>query len=525
MFFTSSVFIFFLIVVFALYYSAGSRQWQVLLAASVFFYAFAGVHYLLYLAATITTVYVAARKVEGLRGEQAAMLERAARSEGIGKKSEKKAIKENIKTRQRRLIILCLLINLGILAVVKYSAFAVSNINAIINVSGPETDAFFTFALPLGISFYTFQSIGYLIDVYRGKPAERNPFRFALFVSFFPQMIQGPISRFGDLSETLFASHKFGPEVFAAGMRRVLWGFFKKLVIADRMLIAVRVLSTDTDTYGGAFVLVNMFFYAITLYADFSGGIDITIGIAQAMGIRVKENFNRPFYSKSIAEYWRRWHITMGTWFKDYLFYPLSVSQPMLKFSKFSRQKFGSGFGKRLPVYISTIILWFTTGLWHGASWNFIVWGLANGIVIILSEEFAPLYRRFHNRFSFGQTRAYGAFQIFRTFWLMAFIRTFNLYRDVPLTFAMYGSILMDFDLGAALNFAGLGLTLADYVIAGIGCGIMILAGVVMQRESGWLDKRPIRNCIVCSALLIATLVFGIYGVGFDVNQFIYNQF
>lgn len=516
MYFTSAAFLIFLAAVFVLYYSAGNHQWQVLLAASAFFYVFSGIQYLLYLSATITTVYIAARKIQALRDAQMRLLANAERS-------GKKEIKERMKARQRRWMILCLAVNLGILAVVKYSAFAISSIGTIFSISSPETDAFFRFALPLGISFYTFQSIGYLIDVYRGKPAERNPFRFALFVSFFPQMIQGPISRFDDLSQTLFGRHKFDAQVFSAGMRRVLWGFFKKLVVADRMLIAVRVLSADTDAYNGAFVLVHMLFYAITLYSDFSGGIDITIGIAQAMGIRVKENFDRPFYSKNIAEYWRRWHITMGTWFKDYLFYPLSVSRPMLQCSKLSRKKLGDGFGRRLPVYISTIIIWFATGIWHGASWNFIVWGLANGIVIILSQECAPLYGRFHKRFSIGHTRAYGAFQIFRTFWLMSFIRMFDVYRDVPLTFKMYGSIITDF--GGYSGFAGLGLTFADYVIAGLGCGIMILAGIVMQREAGWLDKRPVRNGLACAVLLIATLVFGIYGVGYDANQFIYNQF
>jgi len=513
MYFTSAAFVIFLIAVFITYYIAGTRQWQVLLVAGVAFYAFSGLHYLIYLAITITTVYAAARKVEGWKSCYA-----------TSEKSERKKIKEYIKKRQRSVIIVCIILNLGILAVIKYSSFVFSTVNAVLHIRPqPEADAFFRFMLPLGISFYTFQSIAYLIDVYRGKPAEQNPFRFALFVSFFPQMIQGPISRFTDLSETLFGRHRFDPQIFAAGLRRVLWGFFKKLVVADRMLIAVKALASDTDTYNGAFVIVNMLFYAITLYSDFSGGIDITIGIAQAMGIRIKENFNRPFYSKNIAEYWRRWHITMGTWFKDYLFYPLSVLKPMLRFSKLSRKRLGNGFGKRLPVYVSTIILWFATGLWHGASWNFIVWGLANGVVIILSEECTPIYERFHRLFSFSRTSMYGAFQIFRTFWLMSFIRMFDVYRDVPLTFKMYGSIVSDF--GGLQGFMGLGLTLADYFIVGLGCGVMILAGVVMRREAGWLDKRPMLNSAVCGSLLIATLVFGIYGVGYDANQFIYNQF
>ena len=173
-------------------------------------------------------------------------------------------------------------------------------------------------------------------------------------------------------------------------MQRIMWGYFKKLVIADRILVAVNTIIRDPEVYQGAFALVGMLFYAFQLYADFTGGIDITIGIAQVLGIEVKENFNRPYFSKSIAEYWRRWHITLGTWFRDYLFYPISVSKPMMKVFKFTRERFGGAIGRRIPVYISTITVWFVTGIWHGASWNFIAWGMANCVVIIISQELEP---------------------------------------------------------------------------------------------------------------------------------------
>ncbi|HOB20919.1 MAG TPA: MBOAT family O-acyltransferase, partial [Candidatus Atribacteria bacterium] len=253
----------------------------------------------------------------------------------------------------------------------------------------------------MGISFYTFQTMGYIIDVYRGKhPAERNFFKLALFVSFFPQLIQGPISRFSDLAQTLYKEHSFDSRNISFGIQRILWGYFKKVVLADRILVAVNTLIKNPDTYQGAYVLIGMLFYAYQLYADFTGGIDITIGIAQVLGIEVKENFHRPYFSKNIVEYWRRWHITMGTWFRDYLFYPLSVSKPMLNISKHSRRLFGEALGKRIPVYLSTFIVWFATGIWHGASWNFIVWGLMNCVVILISQELKPFYDWFHSRFN-----------------------------------------------------------------------------------------------------------------------------
>ena len=308
--------------------------------------------------------------------------------------------------------------------------------------------SFVDLVLPMGISFYTFQTMGYIIDVYRGTcRAEKNLFRLALFVSFFPQLVQGPISRYSDLAKSLYERHDFDTRTVAYGLYRILWGYFKKAVIADRILTAVNAIIQNPDTYQGGFVFVGMMFYAFELYADFTGGIDITIGIAETMGITVAENFRRPYLSKNIKEYWNRWHITMGTWFTDYIFYPISVCKPMLNVSKASRAKFGDFIGKRVPVYLSSFAVWFTTGIWHGASWNFIVWGLMNFVVIMISQECEPLYKKFHNRFHVKDKRWYGVFEILRTILLMSSLRMFDCYRDVPLTFRMFGNMFTHFRL------------------------------------------------------------------------------
>ena len=387
MLFTSYGFIGFAAILFLLYYLVPKKcQWPLLLAASYLFYFFAGPEYLLYIMTTTVSVWLTGRAIQA-RGEKT-----AAYVKECGKtltREEKKAWKEKGKRRQRRLLVLCLLLNLGILAVVKYAAFAIANANALLGAVGLERRLDVPdFVLPLGISFYTFQALGYLIDVYRGTvPAEKNLFRLGLFVSFFPQLIQGPISRFGDLGKSLYEEHPFHARTVALGLERILWGYFKKLVIADRILTAVNAIIREPEIHSGAWVLVGMLFYALELYADFTGGIDITIGIGQALGITVKENFIRPYFSKSIKEYWRRWHISMGTWFTDYIFYPISVSKPMLKLSKWSRAHLGETVGKRIPVYLSSFAVWAATGIWHGASWNFIVWGLGNWVVIMVSQE------------------------------------------------------------------------------------------------------------------------------------------
>ena len=213
--------------------------------------------------------------------------------------------------------------NFGILAVLKYSGFTLLNVKSLLDFMNFKNNIpILRFALPLGISFYTFQTMGYIIDVYRDKyPYEKNIFKLALFISFFPQLIQGPISRFDDLKETLFGEHSFDAKAISFGLQRILWGFFKKLVIADRLLPAVNTIVRNPEEYQGVYVLVGMFFYAIQLYADFTGGIDIAIGVAEVFGIRLKENFERPYFSKSITEYWRRWHISLGSWFREYMFF------------------------------------------------------------------------------------------------------------------------------------------------------------------------------------------------------------
>ena len=266
MLFTTYEFMGFMAVLFLAYYLVPKKcQWPLLLAASYLFYFCAGADYLIYIMVTTLTVYFAARMMEKNADKQAAYLKE---HKAELSKEEKKAYKETQKRVRLRWLISCLLLNLGVLAVVKYTNFFISNVNGILNSLGSGKQiSFLTLALPMGISFYTFQAVGYLIDVYRGTvPAEKNPFRFALFVAFFPQLIQGPISRFGDLSKTLYEKHRFEAKTLCLGLQRVLWGYFKKMVVADRILAGVRTIVGDVGAYEGAYVLVGMLFYTVELY-------------------------------------------------------------------------------------------------------------------------------------------------------------------------------------------------------------------------------------------------------------------
>ncbi len=530
MLFTSYGFLAFIFILLFLYYFIPKKyQWILLLAASYVFYFIAGASYLVYILTTTVTTYLAARMI------------------GQNEKKQKEYIKEHkaelsqekrklYKKRQKKIrscwLAACIFINIGILAVVKYSNFMISNINHIFDMFGGSRHiSFLTLALPLGISFYTFQATGYLIDVYRGVyPAEKNLLKFALFVAFFPQLIQGPISRFGDLSKTLYEEHPFESRTVCRGLQRVLWGYFKKMVIADRILTGVSTITGDTSAYSGAYIFVGMIFYTLELYADFTGGIDITIGIAEAMGIKVQENFIRPYFSKSLKEYWRRWHISMCSWFRDYLFYPFSTSRVMQKLSKFCRRHFGEAAGRRIPLYLSSFVVWFATGIWHGASWNFIFWGLSNWAVLMISEELEPLYKKFHHRFSVEGKTVYKIFQVVRTFLLVCVLNLFDCYEHLSDTFKMILSMLTADNWNILWNgeLMSIGLTAIDYVILVLGAFVLLLVSL-RQRNGSVRDAisqraYPLRFCI-WYGLFLVVLLMGAYGIGYDANQFIYNQF
>ena len=520
--FVSLSFLLLVAVTLLLYYTLPKRfQWGILLIASYVFYFFAGAECLLFILYTTAVTYLIALWMQKRADSEDAYVE--ANREALSKEA-RKAYRAKGKKSRFRVLVLGLLFGFGMLAVLKYTGFVLSTAKDLgANVKIPSL------LLPLGISFYTFQSMGYLIDVYRGKGrAEKNPLRLALFVSFFPQLLQGPISRFGDLAPELFAHHHFDGNGVRAGALRMLWGYFKKTVIADTAMVAVATL-VETEAKG-IYVLLLILLYSAAIYGDFTGGIDITIGISEMLGIRVKENFDRPFASRSVKEFWRRWHITMGTWFSDYVFYPLSVCSPMQKFSKWSRKHLGQAVGKRLPVYIATIVTWFLTGLWHGAGWNFIVWGLLNCLVILVSQELAPLWRAWQKAVPrLVESRVWGIWQATRTFLLMGLIRSLDCYQNVPLTFRLWGSMLTTFNWTDLFSggWLRLGLDMADWILLAVGILTVLLVTQLGKQEPlrYRIARKPVLFCLAVTVGVLAVLILGAYGIGYNAGDFIYEQF
>lgn len=520
MLFTSYQFIIFLIAALILYYIVPKKaQWMVLLLMNTIFYIYAGLSGLIFIITTIITTFFGAVLITKEKDRSIVYLKQ--NKESLSKE-QKKAYKLSVQRRQKLYLIMVLVINFGILAILKYTNMF------IVTFTGFKT---VDFILPMGISFYTFQSTGYLIDVYRGvAAAEKNPFRYALFVSFFPQLVQGPISRWNDLKTSLFDRHSFSWINLQNGFERMLWGYFKKMVIADRAAIGLATIQSDCSTYYGAYAFVGMLLYAIDLYADFTGGIDVTIGAAQMFGITLPENFKRPFFSKSIAEYWRRWHITLCAWFKDYLFYPLSMSKWMNKVSKKLKNTVGRPVGSRFPVYFSSLTVWFVTGIWHGASWNFVVWGLLNSLVMLLSQECKPLYEHAEKRIGYRKLKCYKVFEIIRTTIIVCCLQMLDYYRNIAEAFRMFFSMFTGGNYGNVFSTGmwNIGISKADYIVLLAGVIIMFMVSMLQRKGSIRQQLSHENHCIryaVFLLLFLAIVIFGTYGIGYESSQFIYNQF
>lgn len=413
-------------------------------------------------------------------------------------------------TRRAKLfLVLSVLLSLGTLAYFKYADFMIANLNALTGLSAP----LLRLALPVGISFYTFQILSYTVDVYRGTvPAQRNFIDLAAYIAMFPQLIAGPIVRYSDIAVQLKTREHSVSEA-ASGARRFILGLAKKILLANLLGELVSSFRASADL-SVLYYWLGAIAFTLQIYYDFSGYSDMAIGLGRIFGFRFSENFQYPYLSGSITEFWRRWHISLGSWFRDYLYIPLGGNR--------------KGSARQL---LNILLVWLATGLWHGAAWNFVVWGLLNAFFILLAEEFKPVSQRFrakHERLVSGF--GYRVFETLRTFLLMCSLRVLDCYRDVEVSFRALGTVFTDFNWGEAFSGAllQLGLTGADYLIAAVGVVIMFAVSCVQEkhgsvREVLW--EKPVLCYAVFFVLAVAVLTFGAYGVGYDAAQFIYNQF
>jgi len=448
---------------------------------------------------------------------------------------EKKAFKANTVKYKRLELALVLVVNFGILAFLKYFNWLSGWIGDITHLQTAQLSLF----LPLGISFYTFQSMGYILDVYWEKtPAQKNPAKFALFASFFPQIIQGPIAIYDDLAEQLFEGHRLKYENLKYGGQLVLWGLFMKLVVADRAAVVLNSLLPSHNELNGIWNIIIILFYALQLYADFAGGINISRGVAQMLGINMAENFRRPFFSKTMTEFWRRWHISLGHWLKSYLFYPIAISGPFMKmgkwFSKHFKGKTGKHLGRVFPGCVATLITFFVIGIWHGANWKYGAFGIWNGVFISIGMLLEPVFKWIMEKLKIRtESFSWKLFRIVRTLIVILLGFAFDIADDAADSMRMIIKCVAKPFSGGSVNLFSeytVPLQSVDWLILAMGTAIIFFVSLFQERSQKKvvevLDKQSIwYQWVVTIALLLLVLLMGFYGPGIAPQEFIYMNF
>lgn len=505
-------------------------QWLLLLIFSYVFYLYADFKSVVYILCTTISTFTAGLLLEWIDKNAEKILKEEQDNE------EKKIILKNTLSKKRFVVTAAVLLNVGILSVMKYSNFFIQNINIIfqnfhLNNHFEPLDII----LPLGISFYTFQSIGYVLDVYRGKvQANRNILKYALFISYFPQIIQGPIGRYSDLYEQFFEKHSFNYQQFKSGALRMLWGYFLKMVIADRAAIMVNEVFNNylEMNYKGLVVFIGVFFYGVQIYADFSGGIDIVCGLSEILGIRLAENFRNPFMAKSVSEYWLRWHITLGTWMRDYLFYPLALSKGFNKLGKKAKKIFGNNIGKLIPGCLASFIIFLLIGIWHGASWKYIIYGLYHATLVSTASLLEPIYCKVRTIFRINENSfAWRTFQTLRTVFLVTIGRYFSRALSARWAFGMLNATFSVFNpwIFWDNSLYQIGLNVRNFWLLVILTIFMFIIdsikerGIVIRKEIA--KQHIVIRWMIYYAAIFAIMIFGIYGTEYNAASFIYQGF
>ena len=445
---------------------------------------------------TTATIYLGARTIEEFNEQfklKKKELDRAARKE----------LKSKITKKNRYVIALLCVINFGILFITKYFNFFGENINALFHALHISTQIpFLDIFLPLGISFYTLSAISYVTDVARGVcKAEKNYFRLLLFLIFFPIITEGPISRYGQLGEELKAEHHFDYKQFCFGAQLIVWGLFQKVLLSDRVNMYVRAIFANHEKYSGFPVIMAILLYTFQLYMDFAGCINIARGSAQLFGITLEENFKRPFFATSVNEFWRRWHITLGAWFKDYIFYPISLGTHFQKFSQNCRKHMNRYYAATIPGIFALFAVWFGNGIWHGAEWKYIIYGLYYYVIMVLGMLLEPAFVSFCSKLNIDRNASwYHTMQVVRTFILVNIGMLIFRSKDIKTAITMLGSVFQPWHGKSnfwQLAFNRGGLFKLDFLL--IAFSVILLYFIGKKQENG----HSIRELILAQPLPI----------------------
>ncbi len=495
----------------------------ILLIASYVFYFLISKKLIIFIILSSLSIYLATILMQKMTKEKNESMQNAS-------KEERKIIKEKYKRKKKIILIITIIFNFAFLFYFKYLNFFKHLLQDLFKITGNLKIV--KHLAPIGISFYTLQAISYVIDVYNEKiEATPNIGKVFLYLSFFPTIMEGPITRFSDVNDTIYEGNKVTYHNFCFGYQRILWGFFKKYIIADRLNIFVKLTFNNYFNYSGLTVALGIIFYTILLYMEFSGTMDVVIGSSEIFGINIPENFRQPFFSKNISEFWSRWHITLGLWFKNYIFYPVSLSKPVKKITTFVKEKLGSRISSLVMGGISLFVVWFLNGLWHGAGYTFLFFGMYHFFLIITGNILEPLIIKICDKLKINrQNPFYKGFQIFKTTILIFLGELFFRANSIKDAFLMLKRIITHFNLN---TFRGeiftLGLDIKDFLVILIALLIVLIISILKEKGINIRKEISTQNIVIrfalYYALIIGIIVFGAYGPGYAPVDPIYADF
>ncbi len=523
--YTSFVFMGCLAVFFVVYFLVPQQSLKriCILFANLVFYVWAGSRdALIIVCATAVIVYLISRRMETI---YSGYVEEAKNLEAKNKVS----VLAGYKKKTKPYLWLALVLILGIWIFVKVCKLVdLKTVGSFRNFS-----LFETVIVPLGISYYTLSAVGYLLDVYwqKTKP-EHNFLTLFSVMTYFPHIVEGPISKYQRLTEQMHHLPKFDYTRVCNGLQLMLWGYLKKMVIADRLSVYTTVVFAKPDEFAGVEILLAVILCTIQLYADFSGCMDIVLGISQVIGIEMDQNFRQPFFAKSAAEFWRRWHITLGNWTREYIYMPIATNSRYMRTMWQAKKKAGTYLGTLLNDMVPMFTVWLFTGLWHGSGWSYIVWGLYWFLLMILSEAAKPYFDRFITHFQIHTDRwYYRCFQMLRTFSLFAAGRMFTVAGGLAGCGILWRQLFSEARLWTLFDGSLYthGLDQKDFYVVIIGIIILIVVDVLHERGIHIREKIAemplVLRWIIYLSAIFAILILGVYGSGYDAASFMYGDF
>ena len=508
-------------------------RWVTLLFLSYTFVALISKFLIVFLFVTTLVTYALGRGMGTLIATRDAQLAET--------QSEKKKIKTSCKRRMKALLVVGIIVGFGILIALKYLAFFSEIATSALGTFGIEAHfKVWRIGVTIGISFYTLMAVSYLIDVYRETiPADKHLGRVALFLCFFPQIMEGPICRYGQTATALWTGEDVKTDNLRYGALRIIVGLVKKLVIADRLNLFVKPVFENYANYDGGIIALAAILYTVQLYCDFAGCMDVGIGVARIFNVNLPENFRQPFFSKTASEFWQRWHITLGTWFRDYIYYPVSLSKPIRALTSKARKRFGNRYGPILTGSIALFCVWLGNGLWHGAGSQYVAFGMYYFVLILLGGLIDPLAHELASRLGIDrECLPYKLFRIARTL-IVIFVGEL-IFRSTSFSasLAMLSQIATGFTLESfangtlftvGLELDGFALGAADFALVAIGFTIIIACDIAKEHDHNIIELLANGNALlrwtVFIVLVMVIVIFGAYGYGYAPVDPLYAHF